>query len=73
MQIAPPKLIDLVLAAARDVAVLKWRPNPEFLGIQPRNKTIDVRDLGCGVFVRQAHRFPTSSSRNSANLARAAS
>ena len=44
VQVAPAQLVDLVLAAPGDVAVLQRRPHPEALGVEPGGQLVDVGD-----------------------------
>src|SRR5205807_7772074 len=79
VHIAAAQLVDLVLASARDVPVLEGCYHSEGLCIRPAAQLLLVGDLGhvsdrpVGGLAGGTHRFPTSSSRYSAYLARAAS
>ncbi len=77
VQVAAAQLVDLVLAAAGDVAVLERRPDPEPLGVEPGRQLVHVGDRRHLHLQRRllgrAHRFPTSSSRYLAYFALAAS
>ena len=66
VQVAAADLVDLVLAASRDVALLERRARAgQSLGVEPAGQRLGIEDrVG-------AHRFPTSCSRYSAYFSRA--
>ena len=49
VQVAPAQLVDLVLAAPRDVAVLERRPGAEPFGVHPGHQPVHVGDGRCRV------------------------
>ena len=71
VQVPPAQLVDLVLAAARDVVVFERRPHAQPLRVEPGRQPLLVGDrrdvahrpLAVGCRVGRAHRFPTSASR----------
>ncbi len=69
VHVAATHLVDLVLAAAGDVAVLDRRADAQALGVHPGGQLVHPGQGGAVVvgrvqrFSEVAHRFPTSSSR----------